>query len=246
MARKLKKAEESRSKPKELCSYCDSEINSCFVTHVSSKEGEAGKPVCAECLIRSMAERMGISPPTKFEFPPISLFDSVGKKHPFHFDVRMSTGLGITTYEKIGDGFGGYTFSVLDHPETDIDELYDRLLKKMMAGLAQKYLKAETFGDFNPWQSKLYIKGSAVNGTISERENPETGEWEQIVVVDGQELTWQQFGKALSPFTGFGFRIECFDLTDSDIEISADPEKPDALWWLNLPKHNDDQEESFQ
>ena len=245
MARKSTKTEVSNTDQKECCGYCGAEISSCFVTYLS-EGGNEGKPVCPECNIEAMAERMGINPPSKFEFVPVSLFDSVGKKHTFHFDVRLTTGLGITAYEKIGNGFGGYTFSVLDHPETDIDELYDRLLKKMMAGLAEKYLKVETFGDFKPKQSRMYIKGSAVNGTISERDNPDTGEMEQVVVVDGQELTWQQLGDALSPYNGFGFRIECFDLTEPDIEISAEPERPDALWWLNRPETEEFPDERFQ
>jgi hypothetical protein len=52
------------------------------------------------------------------------------------------------------------------------------------------------------------------------------------VVVDGCEFTWQEFGEFLSSFTGFNFRLECFDACD-DPETTPDPERPEHVWWLS-------------
>jgi hypothetical protein len=75
-------------------------------------------------------------------------------------------------------------------------------------------------------QNRLYLKGTAVNGRIEEQEGTPT------VVVDGCEYTWEEFGRFLSSFTGFNFRLECFDACE-DSETTPDPERPDPVWWLS-------------
>jgi len=167
------------------------------------------------------------------EFDPITRFDWLGKEHTFHFAVHMSTGLGIRASEWFSEGPGGYKFAVLEHPETPVREAYDKLVRKIEAGLAEGYVQSSDFPGVGACQNRLYITGSAVNGRIEESDDGEP-----VVVVDGREYSWEQFGSMLSPYTGFNFRLECFDLSD-DPEITAHPKRPNKLWWLDLPEHDE-------
>jgi hypothetical protein len=40
--------------------------------------------------------------------------------------------------------------------------------------------------------------------------------------VDGHEYSWEEFGSFLSPFTGFNFRLACFDACEEP-ETTPDP-----------------------
>ena len=118
------------------------------------------------------------------------------------------------------------SFFVLEHPETPVREAYGRLVRKIERGLAQRYLHSSDFPGAGAGQNRLYLKGTAVNGRVEEREGTPT------VVVDGCEYTWEEFGEFLGSFTGFNFRLECFDACE-DPETTPDPERPNHVWWLS-------------
>ena len=114
-----------------------------------------------------------------------------------------------------------------------VREAHAKLLKKIEAGLTVRYLRSSDFPGDGASQNRLYIKGTAVNGRIDESEAG------PIVVIDGREYTWEEFGEFLTPFNGFNFRLECFDACDNP-EITPDPERPNLIWWLDLPEHADE------
>lgn len=89
--------------------------------------------------------------------------------------------------------------------------------------------ESESNADAGAHQNRLYIKGTAVNGRIEERDGVPT------VVVDGREYTWSEFGQFLSPVTGFSFRLQCFDSCES-LETTPDPQRPNPVWWLPEPE----------
>jgi hypothetical protein len=121
-------------------------------------------------------------------------------------------------------------FSVLEPPETPVREAYTRLVRKIEAGLAVRYLCSTDFPGAGASQNRLYAKGTAVNGRIDERDGT------PVVVVDGREYSWEQFGEFLSCFSGFDFRLECFDACESR-EITPDPVRPNPISWLPQPEH---------
>ncbi len=114
------------------------------------------------------------------------------------------------------------------------------LVAKIKASLSVHYIQSS---DFEAGMNRLYIKGSAINGQIEERAD-DVGEFQPMVVVDGKEYTWEEFGKCLSSYTGFKFRLECFDMVD-DMPIDPDPERPDHCWWLEKSNRTDE-EKIFQ
>ena len=56
-----------------------------------------------------------------------------------------------------------------------------------------------------------------------------------MVVVDGRQYSWKEFGQFLTPLNGFNFRLECFDTCDNP-DITPEPEHPNLVWWLQLPE----------
>ncbi len=223
----MKKEKKPKKTPTCLCHQCKKKRPAYGFTILSFEDGKPALELCSECNNLQCALSMGVKPPEHSYFPPVSFFDSIGKEHSFRFEVRLSTGLGITAFEldeRDDSGYSrGYQFSTFAHPETPVMQLYNALLLKIKEGLSVRYLESSDFPD--SYQNRIYIKGNAVNGRLEEnKQGP-------IVVVDGVALTWEQFGKALSSYTGFSFRLECFEDSE-EVEIAAKVERPDALWWL--------------
>ena len=226
--------------PTRQCSVCKAtKIDSAFTT-LSSESGTDSRTLCAPCFNELIAKRLGVEPPNPAEFAPIVIYDALGKVHTFYFEVRISTGLGISAFEWINGERGGYHFGVLLPPNAKSTEAYDLLVAKIKASLSVHYIQSS---DFEAGMNRLYIKGSAINGQIEERAD-DVGEFQPMVVVDGKEYTWEEFGKCLSSYTGFKFRLECFDMVD-DMPIDPDPERPDHCWWLEKSNRTDE-EKIFQ
>jgi hypothetical protein len=163
------------------------------------------------------------------DFEPFTCCDSVGNAHTFYFVVHMSTGLGIQAFELIDGAPGGYQFSVLEPPQARVQDAYAKLIKKIETGVAVRYLRSSDFPGSQPHENRLYLKGTAVNGRIDERDGVPT------VIIDGREYTWSEFGEFLSAFSGFNFRLECFDACENP-ETTADPQRPNPVWWLPDPE----------
>jgi hypothetical protein len=209
--------------PTDICDECKQVKPQYGFTFLTSQKKGTSEHLCSVCCNRRFAKHAGIPELEVVEFPSLTLHDSLGKPHTFYFDVRFSTGLGIQAFELINGHPGGYQFSVLEHPETPVRELYAMLTKRIEEGLSVRYIQASTFG-FD--HARLYINGSSVNGRIEEREDSRP-----VVIVDGVEYTWEEFGQCLTSYTGFNFRLECFDGCE-EVETSPKPDRPEHLWWL--------------
>jgi hypothetical protein len=57
-----------------------------------------------------------------------------------------------------------------------------------------------------------------------------------VVIIDGREYSWEEFGEFLSCFNGFDFRLECFDSCENR-EITPDPVRPNLISWLPESEH---------
>jgi hypothetical protein len=208
----------------ERCDECGRTSPAYGFTSLISEGGKPARNLCPECYNHDYTKRAGLPRLETVDFDPIVRYDCVGQQHVFYFVVRMSTGLGIQAFELVDGLPGGYQFSVLEPPGTPVGEAHARLVRKIEAGIAVRYLESSDFPDA-PSQNRLYLKGRAVNGRIDENEDGPT------VFVDGRELTWEELGRCLSVCTGFNFRLECFDACESP-EITPDPPRPNPVWWL--------------
>ena len=218
-----------------ICQECQNEKRDLGFTSINFGDGKLPKIFCQTCFNKYAAEKMGVPVPNPAEFPPIKLFDCIGKEHTFYFEVRLSTGLGMIASEIDNENNPyGYEFSILKHPSTPSTEVYSQLLEKIKRGLSVRYLRSSDYDEFYP--NRLYIKDDAIIGRIEQKEDT------PMVVIDGKEYTWEDLGKFVSSHEGFNFRLECIDPYE-DIDFSSKVERPDKLWWLKSQKIKDKESE---
>lgn len=188
---------------------------------------------CSECYNAGYMQHAGLPRLEQVDFDPIVRHDALGEEHTFYFSVMMTTGLGMYAFEWLDRHPGGYKFMVLEHPETPVQEAYEKLVRKIEAGVAVRYLRSSDFKD--PSQNRLYIHGNALNGRIDEDDDG------PVAVVDGQEMSWEELGRCISSHLGFNFRLEIFDQSHEPATTSH-PEQPNTVWWLERPQHLTDDE----
>ena len=219
-----------------VCQECQKEKRDLGFTSINFGDGKPPKMFCQTCFNKYAAEQMGVPAPDPAEFPPVKLFDSIGKEHTFYFEVRLSTGLGMIASE-IDDNNNpyGYEFSIIKHPNTPSSEVYSQLIEKIKKGLSVRYLHSSDFGECSS-QNRLYIKDDVIIGRIEQKEDT------PMVVIDGKEYTWEDLGQFVSSHEGFNFRLECIDPYE-DIDFSSKVERPDKLWWLKKQKIKDKETE---
>ncbi|WP_259460559.1 hypothetical protein [Paraburkholderia sp. BL23I1N1] len=82
--------------------------------------------------------------------------------------------------------------------------LLGRLVEKMRRALAVKYLAING--------SQFQIRDQTERGLISS--DPAGPGEVPVVVVDGREIGWDDFGRMLAAFEGWQFRLEIRDLAD--------------------------------
>ena len=112
----------------------------------------------------------------------------------------------IDAFELLDGNPDGYTFQIIGDPEDDLFVLLGRLVQKIRKSLSVKYLvRDEHHG--------LYIKDMAVCGRIDSA-YPEV-EREPIMIIDGREISWEDFGHMLMSFEGWQFRMDFIDRSDA-------------------------------
>ena len=126
------------------------------------------------------------------------------------------------------EGRIGYSFGVLEHPETPVAKAYAKLLVKITVALSVRYVQDEDKS--GSWCRPKSLAGSVVVGRIDEAER--NGETIPIAIIDGREYSWEELGHLLASHTGFNFRLECSSDCES-FDLSPEPNRPDPLWWLD-------------
>jgi len=99
---------------------------------------------------------------------------------------------------------GGYEFEVLGDPEGDLFALLAGLIARMRRALAVRHLKDDRFG--------LGIANFLVRGRISC--DTDADERLPLLVIDGREVPWGEFGRMLMTFEGWQFRLDIRDRSE--------------------------------
>lgn len=158
------------------------------------------------CFNRAVAERMSIAVDDA-QFEPVTLADSSGRSHAFHVRRRLcATGQVVEAFELVGGAPGGYQFGILGEARADPMELFARLYERMRRGLAREHLVGDKYG------THLIFPGP-VRGRIASDYGLDP-EPLPVVVIDGREFSWEEFGRMLLSFEGWQFRLEIIDRTD--------------------------------
>jgi len=190
---------------KEQCSACKTTTPSSLGVLLQIKED--AQYLCFNCYNDMMAEHLGID----FEniiFSPVTLKDTDNAEHTFHFHTRLiGYQVIIEAKEPLNNDKQGYEFAVLgDAEEDDLFDLFKTLFERIRRTLRKKHIQ--------PCQIKKYritdqdtTRGYITGNREGDRERP-------LLVIDGKEIEWHEFGQMLSTYEGFNFKLDIFDKTE--------------------------------
>ena len=192
----------------EKCEFCGEYVPRYNTIYVAPEKEYLCS--CLTCFNKRMAEYSG----TDFDhvdFEPIILKDTEGVEHEFHFTIRhLGDRVGIDSFE-IKDGHrSGYEFSLIGDIDKEIFDLFGKLFERMRRGLNRNHLEWD--GTTNSWQIS---KDDVVRARISsDLESDEDYGHPPLIVIDGKEIRWDEFGRMLMTYEGFHFKLEIFDRSD--------------------------------
>ena len=163
------------------------------------------RQLCSRCFNAEAARLHGLEGFEDFRFAPIELVDCAGETHRFHFRTRLLGHIVALDAFELRDGCpSGYQCEVIGDPEDDLLELLGRLVERLRRMLSVKHLTRE-----GPAPE---IAAQTVRGRI---------EWDNsavartpLLVIDGREISWDDFGRMLMAFEGWQFNLEIVDRSD--------------------------------
>lgn len=188
----------------KICDACGKTLMPYQSVHYGSRSGTY-RHLCLGCYNTEVALEDGLD----FEhadFQPIRLADADGVEHEFHFGIRLLGDRVALDAHEMQDGEPlGYEFQVIgDDPEGEPLELFGRLLEKMRRALAQRHLRP----------SDLLGTGIAESGVVRARIDcdldREDGDRLPLLVIDGREIYWEEFGRMLMTYEGWQFKMEIY------------------------------------
>jgi hypothetical protein len=189
----------------ERCEQCAQPTAAYDAIHYGSME-TGHRLLCTQCFNAEVARRYGVTDLENVRLDPIDMLDSAGDSHRFHFQMRL---LGpemivLDAFELREDVRAGYEFRTIGEPEDDVLTLLARLVEKMRRALSVRFLGVE--------DHRLRISDQTVQGRISS--DMSGFENMPVVVVDGKEIRWDDFGRMLMAFEGWQFRLDIADPAD--------------------------------
>ena len=110
----------------------------------------------------------------------------------------------LDAFELTAGGPGGYQFQILGEPEDEPLSLLARLVARMRRSLSLKHLVPSEHG--------TEIADQTVCGRIEWDESAEGRV--PLLVIDGQEVSWEELGRMLMSFEGWQFRLEIRDRSE--------------------------------
>lgn len=187
------------------CEQCGETTPSHNIVHYGSME-QGYRQLCTQCVNADMAKRCGLDDFENLQLEPIGLSDCAGEAHQFHFRTRLLGNIVSLDAFELRDGNpAGYRFQIIGAPVDDLFTLLGRLIERMRRALAIKHLTQERTG--------LRIIDQTVRGRIeSDQSDEDTGM--PMMVVDGRELSWKEFGQMLMAFEGWQFKLDICDRSE--------------------------------
>ena len=169
-------------------------------------EGAPSRLLCGRCFNLEVARLGGLVDFEHIDFEPLAMSDAHGREHVFQFRTHLfGAGVTIDAIEFNDDQSEGYCFKVIGDEEGDLFELLARLVTKMRRGLAISHLEESPHG--------LQISDPGiVRARIDSDPDGETDM--PVVVIDGRNISWDEFGRMVATYMGFQFKLELHDLSD--------------------------------
>lgn len=160
---------------------------------------------CDKCYNQQIADMYDLDF-TNISFHPVTFPDSDGIDHTFHISTRIfGPHVCLEAYELINDHPSGYQFSVMGDVEEDLFALFTKLVDRIQRQLSIKHIEPSEHYRY------LITDNNTVRGYITD--DPEDGLF-PCVVIDGKEISWEEFGRMVHVYNGFNFKMEIFDKTE--------------------------------
>ena len=162
------------------------------------------------CFNQEVAQGAGINFITP-QFSPVTLHDSKGTPHVFHFLTRLCpNGVIIEAYEVIENRRQGYEFYYLcENPMVESLHLLQSVLDRANRMLAKSHIETSQWG--HRLTPDKVVRGRIVSQPL---DSPDGGL--PTVVIDGKELTWTQVGQLLAAEGGHQLKLEIRDPVDDN------------------------------
>lgn len=190
---------------KTKCEGCGRQAPSFEIVEYGSLEN-GYKQLCRRCFNSEAATAAGLDDFEHVDFDPIRIKDSEGKFHEFHFRTFLfGTGVALDAFELRKGVPAGYQFQVIAGPEEDLLAMLGRLIAKIQRALAVKHLEDGAQG--------LQIGNSGVVRGLIEWDAARDGGL-PLLIIDGREISWEDFGRCMMSFEGFQFKLEVHDKSE--------------------------------
>ena len=168
--------------------------------------GSRYRQLCGRCFNAAAASLAGLKNFEHVRFEPIGMTDAGGGTHDFHFRAHLfGDGVALDAFE-LRDGHpAGYQFKVIGDPEDDLLALLGRLIEKMRRALAVTHVEESELG--LQVTDRLVVRGKVDCDLDKDDRVP-------VVVIDGREVSWAEFGRMVMTFEGWQFKLEFRDMSE--------------------------------
>lgn len=165
-------------------------------------EDLGSRNLCTQCFNQTVAKKFGLAHFENVKFEPVKLKGASGKLHEFHFQTRLLGNCETLEAFELLDNFpSGYQTKVVGKPDDDLWLLLGKLIAELREVISVQYLVDSNLG--------LQIKAETLVGRIkaSQPYDLET----PLIVIDGHEISWDEFGRMLMSFEGWQFKMDIFE-----------------------------------
>lgn len=163
------------------------------------------RDLCGRCFNEEVARTRGL----EFEhvqFEPVEMTDAAGRSHRLHFRLHLlGDRVSLEAFELRDGNPGGYQFQIIGDAECNLFALLAELIARIRRALALVHLKENE-------RSGLGIADLVVRGRIA-WDTAEDGRV-PLLVIDGREVSWEQFGRMLMSLEGWQFKLEIRDRSE--------------------------------
>ena len=187
-----------------VCEACGTTVPAYDVVSYGSIE-QGYRALCTRCFNAEVASALGLEHFEHVRLEPVVMTDCAGEQHEFHFRARLLGELIIIEAFELKAGVpGGYQFEMLGQPDDDPLPLLGKLIERMRRSLSVRYIVSDEDG--------RHIADQTVCGRI---EWDEAGDGRTpLLVIDGREVSWDEFGRMLMSFEGWQFRLAIRDRSE--------------------------------